>query len=93
MNDTFCKAPVSPSPPIAVGEVCSDPGAVLCLQLDITEYWDLYNRVFDEMHGARGRRQAEAMPSSGLLGEPPIHLIWLAGKILRKHAPRPMLED
>ncbi|KAK9805097.1 hypothetical protein WJX73_006552 [Symbiochloris irregularis] len=38
------------------------------LQLDLEEYTKLYVNVFDKFRGGRPRAQAEAMPSSGLVG-------------------------
>lgn len=37
------------------------------LQVNITGYWDLYNRVLSD---STSLARAGAMPSSGLLGEP-----------------------
>lgn len=40
------------------------------MQLNITDYWTTYARVLDKARGTRPLRSSEAMPSSGLLGEP-----------------------
>lgn len=57
-------------PPLRLLHVVPLSDLTLALQLNITDYWDVYSRVLDKYHGGRSLRRTEAMPSSGLLGVP-----------------------
>ena len=52
---------------LQISDVC-----ICCIQVNITGYWDLYNRVLSDKTSLT---KAGAMPSSGLLGMPPSALL------------------